>query len=392
MPSLPMINKEKYLLFFIMYVFPSLLFAQITWEKTIPWGFKVPVYDSKQTIDSGYIMVGEHGFGGIGGNDALIFKLDKYGTEQWYTAFGGNEYDVAYSVALSSDSGYVVTGYTRSFSSSNAYRLFISKFNSSGHKVWSKIYGKPGSVLKGFSIDVLPEGGYVIAGAVDKDMLILKTDNNGDTIWTKRYGDPSETAYEDASSIQRTNDGNYIVAGNAGVEFDDFIIMKVKSNGDTLWTKKFGDPSPSVHDHCNKVIQTTDGGYILAGFTESSVFMLPGANLRDPFIIKLDGNGMPVKAVTYQPANARGGLMPHEQAFSIQKCSGGGYIVSATMAGVRSSIENMEDFYAMRLDEDLNVSWAKTFPGLKILGVAPMLAEVIRHIEKGQSVTDIYKQ
>ena len=120
-------------------------------------------------------------------------------------------------------------------------------------------------------------------GGGNSDFWILKLDSNGNTNWTKTFGG---TSSDQANSIQQTSDGGYIVAGTTqslGAGSSDFWILKLDTNGDTNWTKTFGG---SDWDTANSVQQTSDGGYIVAGTTRSF-----GAGDYDFWILKLDTNG-----------------------------------------------------------------------------------------------------
>ena len=148
--------------FFLIFL-PSFLCAQVHWEKTYNLGNNVPISDSKQTLDSGFVMVGFSPAAGIGRSDAVILKIDKNGVPQWSKAFGGNMDDQINALALSSDAGCIVAGNTRSYGSASG-SIYLSKFDAGGSKVWAKTYGKNGSYGSANAIDSLSQGGFIIAG------------------------------------------------------------------------------------------------------------------------------------------------------------------------------------------------------------------------------------
>jgi hypothetical protein len=115
------------------------------------------------------------------------------------------------------------------------------------------------------------------------DFFLIKTDANGDITWAKTYGG---TNNDRAYSVQQTSDGGYIVAGytwSFSMGYYDIFLIKTDANGNVIWAKTYGeidwDKAYSVH-------HTSDGGYIVAGSTESF-----GAGGRDIFLIKTDANG-----------------------------------------------------------------------------------------------------
>jgi hypothetical protein len=140
---------------------------------------------------------------------------------------------------------------------------------------------------------------------------VLKLDGNGNVQWQKTYGDG--TAY----SIQQTSDGGYIVAGEAysfGAGGSDACVLKLDGDGNVQWQKTYGGTDS---DFVNSIQQTSDSGYIVAGQTGSF-----GAGFYDAWVLKLDGDGYVQWQKTY------GGTANNDSANSIQQTSDGGYIVA----------------------------------------------------------------
>ncbi|MFZ8835402.1 MAG: hypothetical protein ACO2O5_14595 [Candidatus Caldipriscus sp.] len=162
------------------------------------------------------------------------------------------------------------------------------------------------------------DGGYIVTGrtssfgAGSSDIFLIKTDVYGNIQWAKTYGGSS---WEYASSAQQTSDGGYIVAGytnSFGAGNSDFFLIKTDASGNIIWVKTYGGIND---DNASSVHQTSDGGYIVAGSTYSF-----GAGDRDFFLIKTDANGNIQWAKTYGGTNG-------EWANSAQRTSDGGYIV-----------------------------------------------------------------
>jgi hypothetical protein len=110
----------------------------------------------------------------------------------------------------------------------------------------------------------------------------------GDTmVFTKTFGG---SGHDFAYSIRQTGNGGYIVAGqkdsidNANTSYPDVWILKLDSTGRKEWDRTFGDPGKG--DGASSVQLTTDGGYVVAGQTDSQ-----GAGRYDMWILKLDENG-----------------------------------------------------------------------------------------------------
>ena len=199
----------------------------------------------------------------------LIFIIStSFAQQSWIRIFGGTYQDVGYSVQKTSDGGYTVAGYTRSFGA-GGYDVYIVKTDSSGDTIWTRTYGGVGEDY-GYSIQQTMDGGYIITGYTNSfgvgwdDVYLIKTDSTGDTLWTRTYGG---TYFDLGNSVQQTQDGGYIIVGNTNSFGNaDIYIIKTNASGDTLWTRTYGGTN---FDFGYSVQQATDGGYIVAGSTES---------------------------------------------------------------------------------------------------------------------------
>jgi hypothetical protein len=152
--------------------------------------------------------------------------------------------------------------------------------------LWTKTYGGI-DFEAGYSVTQTKDGGYIIAGVTcysfNNDAYLIKTDSNGDTLWTRTYGRIWGSNKDNwGYSVAPTSDGGYIIAGwtsSFGTGGYDVYLIKTDSNGDTLWTKTYGG---SGDDFGNSVAQTGDGGCIITGYTFSY-----GAGDGDVYLIKL---------------------------------------------------------------------------------------------------------
>ena len=164
---------------------------------------------------------------------------------RWKQNYGGSRVEMGYSVQQTSDAGYIVTGFTTSYGAGRN-DVYLIKTNTVGDTLWTRTYGGTHND-EGYSVRQTTDGGYIVAGAtasfadtLNGDVYLIKTNANGDTLWTRTYGGSvSDTGY----FVQQTSDGGYVVAGytnSFGAGGYDVYVIKTNSSGDTLWTRTYG--------------------------------------------------------------------------------------------------------------------------------------------------------
>jgi len=274
----------------------------------------------QQTTDGGYIIVGQTASFGTSNGDVWLIKTNGNGNKVWDRTFEGKNayYDFGNSVQQTTDGGYIIVGDTYTFDPDSDNVLLI-KTNGNGDVVWMKIFGWK-TYDYGASVQQTTDGGYIITGcivpsdALDWDVRLIKTDGNGDILWEKAFGGIADDI---GYSVQQTTDRGYIIAGSYsyGVGYTDVWLIKTDYNGNEKWNRSFG----GKYANCGySVQQTTDGGYILTGYTESS-----GVGGGDVWLIKTDNNGNEVWDKTF-------GGTDDDMGMSVQQTTDGGYIIAGT--------------------------------------------------------------
>jgi hypothetical protein len=223
-----------------------------------------------QTTDGGYAIAGYTRSSGAGMLDMRLIKTDKNGTLQWDRTFGGAYDDMANAVVQTSDGGYAIAGYTKP--SLTAYEDFmLVKTSANGSLEWSRTYGY-GNREYAYSMIQTRDGGYAVAGNMNfgggDAHYLVKTDTNGNLAWNQTYGIGISSA---SFSVIQTTDGGYALAGLTrnyapGGTQDDFQLVKIYPNGTRQWWKNYGRAKT---ESAKSVVQTLDGGYALAGYTDS---------------------------------------------------------------------------------------------------------------------------
>jgi len=322
----------------------------VTWDKTFGWSNEDDgAYSLIQTNDGGYAVAGWTYFRDVNYYDVGVMKLDYTGNIEWDQTFGGSGYDKAYSIIQTTDGGYVIAGET-SFRAAEEYDVFIIKLDSQGDMIWVKTYGGSDSD-KAESIIQTTDGGYAIAGYTESkgagrlDFWLIKLDSQGNMIWDKTYGG---NGIDRAYSLIQTTDGGYAVGGwteSKGAGSSDAWVIKIDNQGNIVWDKTYGGNGEEV---ANSLIQTTDGGYAVAGYTSSK-----GVGKRDTWLIKLDSQGKIIWDKTY-------GGKDRDEAYSIVQTTDGGYAIAGETYSRASGQGNI---WVMKLDHEGNITWERTYSG-----------------------------
>jgi len=369
----------------------------ITWQKSLGGSLEDGANASQQTTDGGYIVAGfTHSNDGdvLGIHpspagptqtvDVWVVKLNSLGTIEWQKCLGGSYTEQALSIQQTTDGGYIVAGYTWSddgdVSGRHGYTdYWIVKLNFLGTIEWQKCFGgnmyespyliqqtsDEGYIIAGYATSTSPWGGSNVTGNHgDQDYWVVKLDSNGSIEWEKCLGGSN---YDFAQSVQQTADGGYIVAGTAySNDYDvtgnhggsgDAWIVKLDSSGNIAWQKCLGG---SDSDAATSIQQTTDGGYIVAGFTYSNDGDVSGKHgSSDAWIVKLDLSGNIVWQKCLGGSNV-------EQAYSIRQTTDDGYIVagwSNSNDGDVSGNHGNGDYWIVKLDSNGNIEWQKCLGG-----------------------------
>ncbi len=341
--------KHLAMMSFIILISTEIVFAQpdTLWTKTFGGNYRDLGYYVQQTSDGGYIITGVTESYGAGSSDVWLIKTDGYGDTIWTKTFGGIDYDDGRSVQQTTDGGYIIIGSTWSYGSGSD-DIWLIKTDTNGSEEWNRTFGGSAND-KGFSINQTIDGGYIIAGWTNSygvsDVWLIKTDAIGSEQWNRTFGG----SWDDFSYfVQQTTDGGYIITGytySYGPGWADFWLIKTDSFGNEEWSKTFGG---SELDMGYSVQQTSDGGYILTGYTESY-----GAGSRDVWLIKSDATGDTVWTKTF-------GGSSYEEGYSVQQTTNGGYILTGYTESYGADSTNV---WLIKTDALGDTVWTKTIGG-----------------------------
>ncbi|MFN0174380.1 MAG: T9SS type A sorting domain-containing protein [Saprospiraceae bacterium] len=267
----------------------------LQWQKTLGGSGWDEAWSVRQTTDGGYIVAGRttSNDGDVTGNhgafDFWIVKLDEIGNLQWQKTLGGSMVDIGYAVRQTIDGGYIVTGESDSNDGdasglNGSGDFWVVKLNAVGTLEWQKMLG---STSHDRPNDIYPtnDGGYIVVGIASWndgdvtgnhggfDIWAVKLNAIGEIEWQKSLGGSKE---DYAQSVQQTTDGGFIIAGStSSLDGDvlgndggvDFWIVKLTPDGELQWQKTVGGTQA---DRALSIHQSSDGGYIVAGYTQSN--------------------------------------------------------------------------------------------------------------------------
>lgn len=275
------------------------------------------------------------------------------GSGRWSTAYAGSDNDEAYDLVQTSDGGYALAGSKSRFLGSGrwlAEDFWLIKTDGSGTVLWNRTYNRSASVDQGRSLIQTSDGGYAIVGITDSDFWLIKTDSSGGLEWSRTYGG---TQIDWPYSLIQTTDGGFALLGitySSGAGSVDAWLVKISSQGSPQWSKTFGGTSA---DYAYSLVQTSDGGYVFVGITQSF-----GAGSYDIWLVKTDGSGNPQWSRTY------GGPW-YEDARSVIQTRDGGYAIAGAREIILTPYDSDYNAWLLKTDPSGNIQWDAEYGGLE---------------------------
>ncbi len=306
------------------------------------------------TSDGGFILVGYTFSFGAGFADVYLVKLDSEGNLEWSNTYGGPGWEYGNSVAETPDDGYIIAGYTTSMGAGSR-DVYLVKTDRDGKQIWAQAYG--GADLDmGNSVAVTPDGGYIVAGyseffgAGENDVYLVQVDAEGNETWSHTFGGE---AAEMGMSVLVNREGDYIVAGatgSFGASNRDFYLINISPQGNEIWAQTYGYGEFLPYEWGNSVIESRDGGYLIAGNSNVSTQLGTG-ELMNMYLVRTDDLGKEIW--TSNIGRGQG----YDYANAVHETDDGGFLVVGT---TKSGSDN-NDIYLIQVDSGGQVVWKKSF-------------------------------
>ncbi|MGB5498201.1 MAG: hypothetical protein WBM77_04685, partial [Maribacter sp.] len=316
-------------------------------------------------------------------------QIEFVGEVEWVRSFGGSGEDSGQAVITTSDGGYAILGFSNSLDGDiigkttavNDYWLL--KLDAAGNLEWNKTYGGSKDD-RGQSLAQTIDGGYILTGYAMSDdgdgsnnegfhdNWILKLDASGNIEWEKSFG---FSGHDHSYDIIQTQDGGFFFIGflditaaradgyNEKGQFltrhgvGEFWGTKIDAQGNVQWRKYFGGTN---NDRAHAVVQSNDGGFVLAGFSESDDFDISDTKgSYDFWVVKIASTG----DLVWERSFGGSGI---EIAYDIAKTTDNGYVITGNTFSNDTDVSKNNgesDVWLIKLADNGNLLWEKTFGG-----------------------------
>ena len=319
-------------------------------------------YAVQQTSDGGYVIVGSSTSYGAGGADLWVLKLDGEGEFMWSKTYGGQGNDIGKDIIQTSDGGYIITGYTKSYSSGGDSDLWLIKTNANGESClysdggtcsessskWVKIFGTSGNDY-GNSVQETSEGDFIVTGKSGRipSIFVVRTNSLGEKIWENLYGNTSNSG-DRGNYILERQDLGFLILGKemTNSSNDNLCLINIDGEGSEIWHSLYGGTNSDEGTYLSEV---SGGGFIIAGSSKS----YGNGNWDDMWLVKTSTGGSMEWQKTFGGSYDETGHYVHE------KTEGGFMIVGST----ESFGQGLFDIWVISTDYTGNEIYSQTFGG-----------------------------
>lgn len=326
---------------------------------------KSVVYDA---TDDSYVWAGWTSDATMtaGNYDFYVVKTDIEGTVTWAKVIGSTGEDKAYDITTSHDGGYVILGTTNSASLLTAGSdagdrdMMVIKLDASGNLVWTRVLGTDENDLnEDCSIIRTSDNGFAIAAQAakwttgSKHVIHFHKLNSSGVITTTKEIDPSTTNVDGANAIIQTSDGGFVIAGHNN--YDHFVV-KLKSDYTFDWSLKWTGPSSGSME-LHAIVENAADNYSVFGYTKEG----PASIQPNMYAMRFDYDGTGPPTVAWEKSIGSGGAGDdfQDRCYDAVSSGDGGYV----LAGYTDVLDDNEfDTYLLKLDGSGNLVWETLIP------------------------------
>jgi hypothetical protein len=359
--------------------------GSIAWQHNYGGSGADVLHCIRQTSDGGYILAGRTASadGDVtsnqGGDDVWIVKLNSLGSITWQKTYGGTGNDDAGAVWEAFDGGFIVAGNTGSNDGDVSGNhglddIWVMKLSSSGSLLWQKCYGGTGTddmvddAASG-AMQQTSDSGIILAGWSNSnngdvsgnhgnlDYWVVRLSDTGRIIWQHSFGG---SGLDFPGALEQTTDTGFIVTGSSTSNDGDvtgnkgsydYWTIKLSPSGVLQWEKSTGGDGGVYGESGNSVHETFDGGYIIAGGTNSNDSDVSGnhgdydywiVKLFNPITLGINSiDNIPAISITPNPSSGQLFIKGNLSPVDIKICSITGRLLKDASHTDRISIADL---------------------------------------------------
>lgn len=266
----------------------------VVWNYTYSNGYRDCVDDAVKTFDGGFAFAGRS-TGASGTMDTWLIKTNSDGTVQWnktYSTYSDCNWNAAYSVIQTSDSGYALTGEIDNASNGEG-DVWVVRTDAQGNQLWNQTYGyEADSWDYGNDIIQTEDGGYLLVGETDNasngwgDVWIIKMDANGAAEWNQTYDNGGD--YDSGSAVIPTSDG-YLITGYTSLNNTVWVI-KIDPCGTVVWNRTYEQSGYNGYPG-NSIESTSDGGFVIPCTLANNASLMKIDSAGNLVFVRIFGRG-----------------------------------------------------------------------------------------------------
>ena len=295
-----------------------------------------------------------------------LFKTDVNGVLQWERIISkANTRMVARWMEPTSDGGFILTGFANRdvMWPPDSNDVVLVKTDGTGLVSWCKVYDSGKDDL-GYSVAQTSDGGYIVSGfhdampvslAVNTYLLLIKTDANGVIQWEKKY----QFAIRDFNThepfsyvVKQTADGGYVATGtNAIAHPADVEVLRTDASGNILWAKSYEHDGSAFRNSVGlDIIESTSGDFIIAGSMDKTSPL----EVNYPYFLRINSTGSVMRQQFYETVP----LLNFQSGFSsVQQTTDGGFFFT----GMGGYSDFGDQAQLLKTNSNLDMIWRRVY-------------------------------
>ncbi|MBI5058512.1 T9SS type A sorting domain-containing protein [candidate division KSB1 bacterium] len=296
-------------------------------------------------VDDNYVVAGYAQVDA--GYDMTITRFSFGGDTLWHRMYHLGDQTEAAAIVQTAEGGFAIAGYVYDLANTIT-RVLLVRIDADGDTLWTRLIGNSGEDLAA-ALRGLPDGGFVIAGsrlsdAGDADAALVRTDSNGDTLWTRSYGDARNEAFV---TVELVPDGGFILSGNAAFEQQNWNSLAVRTDslGNEIWNRVYA--AGNIYSFGAGGVPTADGGFLFPG----TQYMAATSHFAS-YLMKTDANGgtLWTRLHSVSPLD--------EITFASASTADGGIVLTGTVGDLDSALIGAQ---VVHMDSAGNFLWYRLY-------------------------------